>query len=161
MRWRKELAPSCFPGPPGDLAIGDGSFTMLMGDFLTLAQHRLPVKVVVFNNGALGLSSSIRSSPDFSFPHGAQEPKFRVDGRSRGHTRHPARRPGEVDEGIAAALAHDGPVRIDAVVYRTDLAMPPLLPWRWRRVSRFTRLKAVISRRGDEVVDLAKTNLWR
>jgi pyruvate dehydrogenase (quinone) len=34
---------------------GDGGFTMLMGDLLTLAQYELPFKIVIFNNGTLGM----------------------------------------------------------------------------------------------------------
>ena len=47
-------AQAAYPGRQVISLSGDGGFAMLMGDFLTLAQHRLPVKVVVFNNGALG-----------------------------------------------------------------------------------------------------------
>src|SRR5690348_646515 len=47
-------AQAAFPGRQVISLSGDGGFTMLMGDFLTLAQHRLPLKVIVFNNGTLG-----------------------------------------------------------------------------------------------------------
>jgi pyruvate dehydrogenase (quinone) len=42
---------------------GDGGFTMLMGDFISLTQLKLPVKVVVFNNGALGFIELEQKSP--------------------------------------------------------------------------------------------------
>ena len=44
---------------------GDGGFTMLMGDFLSLTQLKLPVKVVVFNNGALGFIELEQKSTGF------------------------------------------------------------------------------------------------
>jgi pyruvate dehydrogenase (quinone) len=66
-----------------------------------------------------------------------------------------------VEEGIAAALAHDGPAVVDAVVNRTELVMPPAITLEMAKGFTLFMLKAVISGRGDEVVDLAKTNLWR
>ena len=47
-------AQAAFPGRQVISLSGDGGFTMLMGDVLTLVQCKLPVKVVVFNNGTLG-----------------------------------------------------------------------------------------------------------
>src|SRR5262249_54565713 len=35
--------------------IGDGGFNMLMGEFLTAVHHKLPVKVIIYNNSSLGL----------------------------------------------------------------------------------------------------------
>ena len=69
--------------------------------------------------------------------------------------------PAEVDDGIAAALAHDGPVLVDAVVNRTELAMPPTITVEMAKGFTLYMVKAVMSGRGDEVVDLARTNLWR
>jgi pyruvate dehydrogenase (quinone) len=66
-----------------------------------------------------------------------------------------------VNDGVAAALAHDGPVLIDAVVNRMELAMPPSITVEMAKGFTLFMVKAVLSGRGDEVVDLAKTNLWR
>ena len=68
---------------------------------------------------------------------------------------------GEVHDGIAAALGHDGPVLVDAVVNRSELAMPPSITVEMAKGFTLFMLKAVLSGRGDELVDLAKTNLWR
>jgi pyruvate dehydrogenase (quinone) len=69
--------------------------------------------------------------------------------------------PGQVDDGIAAALAHDGPVLIDAVVNRTELAMPPSITVEMAKGFSLYMVKAIINGRSDEIIDLAKTNLWR
>ena len=69
--------------------------------------------------------------------------------------------PSKVDEGIRAALAHDGPVVIDAVVNRTELAMPPSITKEMAEGFSLYMVKAIMSGRGDEVIDLAKSNLWR
>ena len=69
--------------------------------------------------------------------------------------------PGEVEAGIAAALAHDGPVLVDAVVSRTELVMPPAVTTEMAKGFTLYMVKAVMSGRIDEIIDLAKTNLWR
>jgi pyruvate dehydrogenase (quinone) len=69
--------------------------------------------------------------------------------------------PAEVESGIAAALAHDGPVLIDAVVNREELAIPPKITLEMAKGFTLYMVKAVMSGRADEVLDLAVTNLWR
>jgi pyruvate dehydrogenase (quinone) len=71
------------------------------------------------------------------------------------HFEHPAK----VDDGIAAALAHHGPVLIDAVVNRTELAMPPSITLEMAKRSTLYTVKALISGRGDEIIDLGRTNI--
>ena len=99
---------------------------MLMGDFLSLVQLGLPVKVVVFNNGALGFIELEQKSTGF-LPFGTEfkNPNFAAMAEAVGVRGIRLEDPAEVDDGIAAALAHDGPVLVDAVVNRTELAMPP------------------------------------
>jgi pyruvate dehydrogenase (quinone) len=69
--------------------------------------------------------------------------------------------PAQVNEGIAAALAHDGPVVVDAVVNRTELAMPPAVTIEMAKGFSLYMVKAILNGRADEVIDLAATNLWR
>ena len=69
--------------------------------------------------------------------------------------------PADVEKGIAEALAHDGPVLVDAVVNRTELVMPPSITLEMAKGFTLYMVKAVISGRGDEVIDLARSNLWR
>jgi pyruvate dehydrogenase (quinone) len=69
--------------------------------------------------------------------------------------------PEEVKDGVAAALAHAGPVLIDAVVARTELAMPPAITTEMAKGFTLYMMKAVMSGRTDEIVDLAQGNLWR
>lgn len=72
-------AQAAFPGRQVISLSGDGGFAMLMGDFLSLVQLNLPVKVVVFNNGALGLSSWSRSPPVSS--HSAPSSRTQISPR--------------------------------------------------------------------------------
>ena len=141
---------------------GDGGFTMLMGDLLTLTQHRLPLKVVVFNNGALGFIELEQKSTGFlDFGTELKNPNFAAMAEAIGIRGIRLEDPSDVDQGIAAALAHDGPVLVDAVVARTELAMPPSITLEMAKGFTLYMVKAVMSGRGDELVDLASTNLWR
>jgi pyruvate dehydrogenase (quinone) len=141
---------------------GDGGFTMLMGDFLSLGQLGLPVKVIVFNNGALGFIELEQKSIGF-LPFGTEfkNPNFAAMADAVGIRGIRLEDPAEVDTGIAAALAHDGPVLVDAVVNRTELAMPPSITMEMAKGFTLYMVKAVMSGRADEVIDLARTNLWR
>jgi pyruvate dehydrogenase (quinone) len=68
--------------------------------------------------------------------------------------------PANVDEGVAAALAHDGPVLIDAVVSRMVLPIPPAITAEMAKGFTLYMVKAVFDGRVSDLVDLARSNLW-
>ena len=141
---------------------GDGGFAMLMGDVISLTQLKLPVKVVVFNNGALGFVELEQKSTGFlDFGTGLKNPDFAALADSIGIHGIRLEDPAEVEEGVAAAFAGHGPVLIDAVVNRTELAMPPSITADMAKGFTLYMVKAIISGRADAIIDLAKTNLWR
>lgn len=155
-------AQAAFPGRQVISLSGDGGFTMLMGDLLTLVQHRLPAKVVVFNNSALGFIELEQKGTGFlDFGTELKNPNFATMAEAVGIRGIRIEDPAKVEEGIAAAFAHDGPVLIDAVVSRTELAVPPSINLEMAKGFSLYMVKAIMSGRADEVVDLAKTNLWR
>jgi pyruvate dehydrogenase (quinone) len=155
-------AQAAFPGRQVISLSGDGGFSMLMGDFLSLVQLGLPVKVCVFNNGALGFIELEQKSTGFlNFGTEFKNPNFAAMAEAVGIRGIRLERPAEVEDGIAAALAHDGPVLIDAVVNRQELAMPPAVTLEMAKGFSLFMVKAVMSGRGDELIDLARTNLWR
>ena len=155
-------AQAAFPGRQVISLSGDGGFTMLMGDLLSLKQLELPVKVVIFNNGALGFIELEQKSTGFlDFGTGFKNPNFATMADAVGIRGIRLEHPSEVDEGIRAALAHEGPVVIDAVVNRTELAMPPSITKEMAAGFSLYMVKAIMSGRGDEVIDLAQSNLWR
>jgi pyruvate dehydrogenase (quinone) len=155
-------AQSTFPGRQVISLSGDGGFTMLMGDFLSLVQLGLPAKIVVFNNGALGFIELEQKSTGF-LPFGTEfkNPNFAAMAAAVGVRGIRLEDPAEVEAAITAALAHDGPVLVDAVVNRTELAMPPAVTLEMAKGFTLYMVKAVMSGRGDELIDLARTNLWR
>jgi pyruvate dehydrogenase (quinone) len=151
-----------FPGRQVVSLSGDGGFAMLMGDFLSLKQLNLPVKVVVFNNGALGFIELEQKSTGFiATGTELQNPNFAAMAEAVGIRGIRLEDSADVEAGIAAAFAHDGPVLIDAVVARTELAMPPSVTVEMAKGFTLYMMKAVMSGRIDEIVDLAKTNIWR
>jgi pyruvate dehydrogenase (quinone) len=141
---------------------GDGGFTMLMGDFLTLVQHNLPVKVVVFNNGSLGFIEIEQKSSGFlDTGTTLKNPNFAAMAEAVGVRGIRLEDPGDVESGMADALAHNGPVLVDAVVSRMVLPIPPSITVDMAKGFTLYMLKAVMGGRGDDLVDLAKTNLWQ
>jgi pyruvate dehydrogenase (quinone) len=155
-------AQAAFPGRQIISLSGDGGFSMLMGDFLSLTQLRLPVKIVVFNNGKLGFVELEQMSTGFlTTGTDLANPNFAAMAEAAGVRGIRIEKPEEVDAAVAAALAHDGPVLIDAVVARAELAMPPAITAEMAKGFTLYMVKAVLSGRTDELIDLAHGNLWR
>jgi pyruvate dehydrogenase (quinone) len=109
---------------------GDGGFNMLMCEFLTAVHHRLPVKVVIYNNSGFGLITLEAESvglpayrKGIEFPN----PDFAALARACGGHGFTARKPGELKEALSAALAIEGPTIIDAVVAANELPNLPHL----------------------------------
>ena len=155
-------AQSAFPTRQVISLSGDGGFTMLMGDFLSLVQLGLPVKTVVFNNGALGFIELEQKSTGFlDFGTDFKNPNFALMAEAIGIRGIRIEDAADVESGIQTALAHDGPVLIDAVVNRQELAIPPKVTAEMAKGFTLYMAKAIMNGRADEVVELARTNLWR
>jgi pyruvate dehydrogenase (quinone) len=155
-------AQAAFPERQVIALCGDGGFAMLMGDFLSLTQIGLPVKVVVFNNGSLGFVELEQKSSGFlDYAVDLENPDFAAMAEGAGVRGIRIEDPADIERAIGDALAHDGPVLVDAVVNRQELSMPPKITAEMAKGFGLFMLKAVFSGRGDEVLDLARTNLWR
>ncbi|WP_149094150.1 ubiquinone-dependent pyruvate dehydrogenase [Paenibacillus terrae] len=141
---------------------GDGGLTMLMGDLLTLKQHQLPVKVIVFNNGALGFVELEMKAAGF-LENGTAlvNPDFGAVAEAMGLKGIRVEDPAMLEDAIQQALAHDGPVVVDVVVNRQELSMPPKINLKQAEGFTLWMMKAVLNGRGDEIIELAKTNLLR
>jgi pyruvate dehydrogenase (quinone) len=120
------------------------------------------VKVVVFNNGALGFIELEQKSTGF-LDTGTDlvNPNFAAMAEAVGIKGVRIEDPARVDEKLAEALAHPGPVLVDAVVNRMELAMPPKITAEMAKGFTLYMLKAVMNGRGDEIVELARSNLRR
>lgn len=139
---------------------GDGGFTMLMGDLITLKQQKLPVKVVIFNNGVLGFVALEMKAAGF-VENGTdlENPDFAAMANAMGIYGCRVEDPGDLPEAVSAMLAHDGPALLDVVTAKHELSMPPTIGAEQIKGFSLWILRAVMSGRGDEVIDLARTNL--
>jgi len=141
---------------------GDGGLAMLLGDLLSLRQLQLPVKVVVFKNDALAfVELEMKATGILDFGTGLANPDFARMAEAAGLLGLTAARPEQVRPMIAQALEHDGPALVEVLVHRQELAMPPSISLEQATGFGIFMAKAVLSGRGDELIDLAKTNLFR
>jgi pyruvate dehydrogenase (quinone) len=139
---------------------GDGGFTMLMGDLITLTQMKLPVKVVIFNNGVLGFVALEMKAAGFVDTNvDLENPDFAAMARAMGIFARRVEDPGELPGAMKEVLAHNGPALLDVVTAKQELSMPPTITAEQVKGFSLWVLRAVMSGRGDEVIDLAKTNL--
>jgi pyruvate dehydrogenase (quinone) len=139
---------------------GDGGFTMLMGDLITLTQMKLPVKVIVFNNGVLGfVALEMKAAGFVDTGVDLENPDFAAMARAMGIHARRVEDPGELPDAVADILDHDGPAVLDVVTAKHELSMPPTITPEEVKGFSLWVIRAVMSGRGDEVIDLAKTNL--
>jgi pyruvate dehydrogenase (quinone) len=141
---------------------GDGGLAMLLGDLLTLPQLKLPVKVIVFNNSSLSFVELEQKAAGL-LDYGTElvNPDFAKLAAAANIFGVRVEKPEEVEPALRSALQHDGPALVDVVVNRQELSMPPAITKEQALGFSMYMIKAVLSGRGDEVVDLATTNLFR
>ena len=109
---------------------GDGGFNMLMGEFLTAVHHRLPVKVVVYNNSSFGLIPLEAESvglPAYRKGTDFPNPDFAALARACGGHGFRASKPGELHAVINEALSVEGPAVVDCVVAADEMPNFPHL----------------------------------
>jgi pyruvate dehydrogenase (quinone) len=141
---------------------GDGGLAMLMGELLTLRQHELPVKLVVFKNDALSfVELEMKAGGFVDFATTLKNPDFARIAEGAGLLGLKAETPDQVEPAIAQALQHNGPALVEVQVTRHELSMPPTITYDQVKGFGIFMLKAVLSGRGDEIIDLAKVNLLR
>lgn len=155
-------AQAAYPGRQVVALCGDGGLSMLLGDILTLRQMNLPVKLIVYRNDSLAFvqqEQQVAGLLDTAVE--LANPDFARIAEASGLLGLTAERPEEVRPKLVEAFRHDGPALVEVHVPRQELAMPPTLTAKEAAGFSAFLAKAVLSARGDEVVDLAKTNLLR
>jgi pyruvate dehydrogenase (quinone) len=139
---------------------GDGGLSMLLGELLTLRQRRLPVKVVVYNNGALGfVELEMKADGLVTFGTDLDNPSFADIGRAIGLHAVRVERPADLEVGLREALAAPGPAVIEVMTARQELSLPPHVTAQQAKGFGLWAMRSVLSGHGDEVLDLAQTNL--
>ena len=140
---------------------GDGGLAMLMGDLLTLRQHQVPIKIIVFRNDALAfVELEMKAAGILDFTTDLHNPDFTKIAEGAGILGVKANTPDEVEPMLARALNYNGPALIEIPVARQELSMPPTITYREAKGFGLFMLRAVLNGRADEVIDLAKVNLF-
>lgn len=151
-----------FPGRQVISMSGDGGLAMLLGELLTLRQLDLPVKVVVFKNDSLAFVTLEMVAAGFlDFATDLKNPNFAALAASAGLLGLSVTTPEQVRPALIQALQHPGPALVEVAVSRQEVVLPPSIDLDLVRKFGLFVVKAVLSGRGDEVIDLAKTNWWR
>ncbi|MFL1417029.1 ubiquinone-dependent pyruvate dehydrogenase [Pseudomonas fildesensis] len=155
-------AQAAFPGRQVISMSGDGGFAMLMGDFISLAQLKLPVKVIVFDNSSLGfVAMEMKAAGYLDTGTELKNPDFAAMSNAMGILGIRVEQSEDLEPALRRALAHDGPVLVDVVTATQELVMPPSIKLEQAKGFSLYMLKAVMSGRGDEVIELARTNWLR
>src|SRR5262249_52090885 len=151
-----------YPGRQVVSLSGDGGLAMLMGDLLSLRQLGLPVKIIVFKNNALAfVELEMKAAGILDFGTDLHNPDFAKIAEGAGLLGVSAETPDQVQPALAKALKFDGPALVEISVSRQELSMPPTITYDEARGFGVFMLKAVLSGRADEIVDLAKVDLFR
>jgi pyruvate dehydrogenase (quinone) len=155
-------AQTAFPGRQVISFSGDGGLAMMMGDLLTLTQHKLPVKVIVLNNGTLGFVEMEMKAAGF-LDTGVEliNPDFAAMARAIGIHAVRVEHGRDVAAALRDVLDHDGPALLDVVTARQELAMPPHVEREQVTGFGLWLIRAVLDGRGEQIIDLAQTNLNR
>ena len=141
---------------------GDGGFTMMMGEFVTLIQTGLPVKIVVLNNGTLGfVELEMKASGFLDAGCDLKNPNFAEMAQAMGIKGIRVEAPQELEGAVKEVLQHDGPALLDVVTARQELVMPPKATFAEAEKFGMFMLKAVLDGRASELIDLAKVNMVR
>ncbi|PUB23528.1 pyruvate dehydrogenase (quinone) [Promicromonospora sp. AC04] len=155
-------AQSAFPSRQVVALAGDGGLGMLLGELLTIRQNKLPVKVVVFNNSSLNfVEVEMKAAGFVNFGTQLDNPNFADVANAMGIHGRRVEKPDDLEGALRAAFEHDGPALVDVVTARQELSIPPAISA--QQVKGFTlyAIRTIMSGRGDELVDLADTNVFR
>jgi pyruvate dehydrogenase (quinone) len=153
-------AQAAYPGRQVVSMSGDGGFAMMMGDFISLTQLGLPLKVVVLNNGTLGfVELEMKASGFLDTGTELRNPNFAAMAQAVGIRGLRVEDPAELESALREALSYDGPALVDVVSARQELVMPPKATFDQALQFNLFMLKAVMDGRARELVDLARVNL--
>ena len=139
---------------------GDGGLSMLMGDLLTIVWHKLPIKIILFNNSTLGmvrLEMMVGGYPFWGTE--MQNPDFSAVAKAIGFHSERVERKADLDGAIERALAHPGPAFVDVTTDPNAMSAPPKVTHEEARGFALAMTRMVLDHRTDQVLELAKDNI--
>lgn len=141
---------------------GDGGLSMLMGELITLKQYNLPLNVIVYNNSSLSfVELEMKASGYLEEGTDLTETNYAAVAESVGVKSIRVEDPTHLEDAVYQAIQHNGPVLLDVVVNRQELSMPPKITYEQAHGFSLWMLRAVLNGRGDEIIDVARSNLFR
>ncbi|WUC16411.1 thiamine pyrophosphate-dependent enzyme [Streptomyces sp. NBC_00564] len=141
---------------------GDGGLAMMLGDLITLKQQRHPVKIVVFNNGALSfVELEMKAEGMVNFGTDLDNPNFADVATALGIHGRRVERPHDLADVLRDAFAHPGPALVEVMTARQELTIPPTIKFEQVKGFGLYAARTVLSGRGDELLELAHTNVVR
>ncbi len=147
------------PGRQVIAMCGDGGLSMLLGDLATIRQYNLPVKLIVFNNRALGmvkLEMQVQGLPDNETD--MVNPDFAMVAQAMGFNGITIHEPSGVRNALQEAFNEKGPVLLNIMTNPASLAMPPKIEWEQLKGYALSMTKLILGGRMDEVLDTVKAN---
>ncbi|MEU9097646.1 pyruvate dehydrogenase [Streptomyces sp. NPDC048361] len=139
---------------------GDGGFSMLMGDFLTLVQYDLPVKIVLFNNSSLGmveLEMLVAGLPSYGTTN--HNPDFAAIARAAGAYGVRVDKPKQLGSALKDAFQHKGPALVDIVTDPNALSIPPKISADMVSGFALSASKIVLDGGVGRMLQMARSNL--
>jgi len=139
---------------------GDGGLAMLLGELITLRQLHLPVKVVVFNNGALSfVELEMKAAGIVNWGTDLDNPDFAAIATAAGLFGVRVEHAADLEAAITAAFAHDGPALVDVRTARQELSLPPKVTLDQAKGFTLYATRTILSGGGEEILELVRTNL--
>jgi pyruvate dehydrogenase (quinone) len=141
---------------------GDGGLAMMFGELMTLQQMKLPIKIVVLNNGSLSfVELEMKAAGLVNFGTDLDDPNFAAVASALGLHGQRVEKPNDLAEALETAFAFEGPALVEVMTARQELLIPPSISLEQVRGFTLYATRTVLSGRGDELIDLAKTNIER
>ncbi len=155
-------AQSAFPERQVVALAGDGGLATLLGELITVRQLKLPVKLVVFNNSSLNfVELEMKAAGFVNYGTELDNPNFGDLATAIGIHGQRVEHPGDLTDALKVAFDHDGPALIDVVTARQELSIPPTITAAQAKGFTLYALRTILSGRGEELLDLADTNVFR
>jgi pyruvate dehydrogenase (quinone) len=153
-------AQAAAPGRQVVALSGDGGLAMLLGELITLRQQHLPVKIVVFNNGALAfVELEMKAAGIVTYGTDLDNPDFAAIATAAGLFGARVEKAEDLEAALRAAFAHEGAALVDVHTARLELSLPPKLTYGQLKGFTLYATRTVLAGEGNELVELAKTNL--
>ncbi|MFF4902756.1 ubiquinone-dependent pyruvate dehydrogenase [Streptomyces sp. NPDC001068] len=155
-------AQAAYPGRQVVSLSGDGGLTMLLGELFTLRQNRLPAKIVVFNNGSLNfVELEMKAAGIVNYATELDNPRLADVAEAIGLWARRVERPGDLEDALKGAFAHEGPALVEVMTARQELSVPPAVTVEQAKGFTLYAIRTVLSGRGEELLDLVTTNVAR